>query len=89
MSVTSTTTESDKSSNIAWKTIMAFAVQKWLSDIDVYKLLVSKGFKIMQDLDRYERQSLLYSAFEKKDTELTQEFINNGLELTYPSIEND
>ena len=58
---------------------MGFEVEKWLSDLDTFKHLVSNGFRIMDDLNNRERHALLDKVLQDKNIQCLDEFIENGL----------
>ena len=60
---------------------MTFNVERWLSDTDTLKHLVSKGFRIMHDVSGQERYTLLCKVFRDNNIECLAEIIDNGLDL--------
>ena len=60
---------------------MGFEVEKWLSNLDTFKHLVSKGFRIMDDLSTSERHALLGKVFKDKNIQCLDELMENGLEI--------
>ena len=60
---------------------MEFQVEKWLSDVEIFRHLVSNGFRIMDDISSYQRHDLLRKVFKENKFESIDEFIANGLQI--------
>ena len=60
---------------------MNFKVGKWLSDIDTYRHLVSKGFKVMEHVSGVEINNIMTFALQTLNLELIEAMIDNGLDL--------
>ena len=59
-----------------------FDVSKWLTDINIYKLMVANGFRIQEHVSGKERMDLLRAALLSNNVSFVQEMIANGLALT-------